>query len=248
MNLPKILICSPTASAKNYCFDEWIDNVMNFSYPNFEVRLYDNTNDEGDNANLLNTKYQNKYGYDKKFFAINSLVKNDSHKIKSVIEKMCISHNDCREYAIENYFDYIFHLETDVFPEKDIIQKLLEHKKLVVGGIYYRDEGKYRKPMMQRRVYVTNSHIISMNFDKSEDIFFMDGTLKQVAHIGLGCVLINTKVFHKISFRFLEKEGNHPDTYFAEDCFRNKIPIYADTSCVARHENKAWGIYGVDFT
>jgi hypothetical protein len=75
----------------------------------------------------------------------------------------------------------------------------------------------------------------------------MDGTLKQVAHIGLGCVLIKTLVFNKIQFRFVAKEGFHPDTYFAEDCFRNKIPIYADTSCIARHENKAWGVYGFNF-
>jgi hypothetical protein len=247
MNLPKILICSPTANVKNYCFDEWLDNVMNFTYPNFEIRLYDNTNDKGTNADLLNRKYQNKYGYDKKFFAINSLIKNDAQDVKSVIEKMCISHNDCMVYSIENNFDYILHLESDVFPEKDIIERLLMHNKMVVGGIYYRDEGKYRKPMMQRRVYITNSYVISMNFDKSEDIHFMDGTLKQVAHIGLGCVLIKTLVFNKIQFRFVPKEGFHPDTYFAEDCFRNKIPIYADTSCIARHENQAWGVYGLNF-
>ena len=102
--------------------------------------------------------------------------------------------------------------------------------------------------MMQRRVYVTNSYVISMNFDKSEDIHFMDGTLKQVAHIGLGCVLIKTLIFNKIEFRFIKNEGFHPDTYFAEDCFRNKIPIYADTSCIARHENKAWGVYGFSFS
>ena len=85
MNLPKILICSPTANVKNYCFDEWLDNVMNFTYPNFEVRLYDNTNDNGSNAYLLNKKYENKYGYDKKFFAVNSLIKNDANDVKSVI-------------------------------------------------------------------------------------------------------------------------------------------------------------------
>jgi len=247
MNLPKVLICSPTANVKNYCFDEWLDNVMNFSYPNFEVRLYDNTDDKGNNSDLLNKKYQAKYGYNKKFFAVNSLIKNDAHGIKSVIEKMCISHNDCRQYAIENKFDYMLHLESDVFPKKDIIQKLLVHCKNVVGGIYYRDEGKFRKPMIQRKVYITNSFVISMNFDKSEDIHFMDGTLKQVAHIGLGCVLIGVKVFDKIKFRFSKEEGFHPDTYFAEDCFRNKIPIYADTSCIARHENKSWGIYGLNF-
>ena len=37
MNFEKVLICAPTASAKNYCFDKWITNVMDFTYPNFEI-------------------------------------------------------------------------------------------------------------------------------------------------------------------------------------------------------------------
>lgn len=247
MNLPKILVCSPTAKVKNYCFDEWLDNVMSFDYPNYEVRLYDNTDDNGKNASILNQKYQKKYGYDKKFFAYNSLVKNNAQKTKSVIEKMCISHNDCRNYAIENNFDYMLHLESDVFPDKHIINKLLLHNKKVVGAIYYRDEGRYRKPMLQRRVHIINSHIISMNFDSTEDIHFIDGTLKDIAHIGLGCVLIKANVFKSIPFRFVKNVGMHPDTYFAEDCFRNKITIFADTSCIARHENQAWGLFGLNY-
>jgi hypothetical protein len=247
MELPKILVCSPTAKAKNYCFDDWLDNVMSFTYPNFDVRLFDNTNDKGLNAKRLNDIYKNKYGYDKKFFAYNSLVLNNVKKMDSVIEKMAMSHNDCVVYANFGNYDYILHLESDVFPDKHIIQRLLEHNKLVVGGIYYRDEGKGRKPMLQRRVNVINSHIISMNFDKHEDIHFMDGTLKQIAHVGLGCVLIKTNVFSKIKFRFIKNQSMHPDTYFAEDCFRNNIKIYADTSCIARHENQAWGLYGINF-
>lgn len=247
MELPKILICSPTAKAKNYCFEEWLDNVMSFTYPNFEVRLFDNTEDNGKNAKKMNDIYTKKYGYDKKFFAYNSLVLNSSTKTKGVIEKMCLSHNDCINYALNNKFDYMLHLESDVFPEKNVIEKLLPHKKLVVGAVYYRDEGKFRKPMLQRKINVINSHVVSMNFDKSEDIHFMDGTLKQVAHVGLGCVLIKTGVFSVIKFRFVRNEPMHPDTYFAEDCFRHKVKVYADTSCIARHENKAWGVYGINF-
>ena len=92
----KVLISCPTAAAKNYCFEEWIDNVMNFTYPNFDIRLYDNTDDGGANANYLNEYVSSQYGnHDGKFKAENSLVK---HNVKSdsVIAKMCVSHNDCR--------------------------------------------------------------------------------------------------------------------------------------------------------
>ena len=35
--LPKILIAAPTAKAKDYCFEEWLDHVMGFTYPLFDV-------------------------------------------------------------------------------------------------------------------------------------------------------------------------------------------------------------------
>jgi hypothetical protein len=64
---------------------------------------------------------------------------------------------------------------------------------------------------------------------------------------GILCVLIHNSVFKAIPFRFVEGDGNHPDSFFNEDCFRKGIKVYADTSIHCRHDNRAWGIYGVDF-
>ena len=35
-SFPKILVASPTSINKDYCFDQWIDNVFSFTYPNFD--------------------------------------------------------------------------------------------------------------------------------------------------------------------------------------------------------------------
>jgi hypothetical protein len=246
-NFHKILICAPTASAKNYCFDAWIDNVMSFTYPNFEIRLFDNTLDNGVNAKYLNEKFYSKYGKSDKFLAQNSMVLHSIKKDESVISRMCVSHNDCRDYMLNNRFDIMLHLETDVFPQKDIIEELLFANKSVVGGLYYRDSGKNRIVMLQHRLYRAKNYAYSKNFEVGEDVSFVDGTVKKSSHVGLGCVLIKKSVFNKIKFRFVPNENNHPDSYFAEDCFRNKIQIYAHTGCVARHENKSWGKFGIDY-
>jgi len=241
----KVLVCCPTASAKNYCFESWINNVMNFTYPNFQVFIADNTIDKGQNANYLNSYFKNTYIGCDNFKAVHS----KTDHLPSVIERMAISHNLCREYAIKNNYKTILHLESDVFPEKDIIESLIFAKKMVVGAIYDIDEGLYRRPMLQRHVYPsTNERIVyTHNFGHDEYLSFIDGTVKNVASIGLGCVLIKDFVFKKIPFRFIKNEYNHPDSYFSEDCFRNGINIFADTSKVCRHENKAWGIHGIDF-
>jgi len=90
-------------------------------------------------------------------------------------------------------------------------------------------------------------HIKTLNFERNEDLCFIDGNIKKVSHVGLGCVLIKKNVLKKIPFRFEKGIGIHPDSFFAEDCFKNKISIYADTSVICKHENQAWGIYGVDY-
>lgn len=248
---PRVLVSSPTAKAKNYCFEDWIGNVLSFTYPNFDVRLFDNTLDDGENANYLNKIVDEKYGVAgnyKKFCAYNSQVLHNEKGESSVIARMSRSHNDCRGYAISNGYDYLLHLESDVFPPKDVIESLIFDNKDVVGAVFYRDEGRHRCLMAQKRIYCTANVIKCINLTASEDLPYIDGKLHEVASVGLGCVLIKTKkVFSKVKFRHTEGENMHPDSYFSEDCFRNKIKIYLDTNIVCRHENIQWGVYGVDY-
>ena len=43
---PKILIGAPTADVKNYCAEEWVDNVKSFLYPaDLDIFLADNSDD-----------------------------------------------------------------------------------------------------------------------------------------------------------------------------------------------------------
>jgi hypothetical protein len=79
------------------------------------------------------------------------------------------------------------------------------------------------------------------------EIRLFDGQIKEVAHIGLGCVLISRKVLERIKFRLDTTRNYHPDTYFHEDCKRINIPTYLDSSILCRHENRRWGIHGIDF-
>jgi cellulose synthase/poly-beta-1,6-N-acetylglucosamine synthase-like glycosyltransferase len=245
----KVLVSCPTAAAKNYCFKEWIDNVMNFTYPNFDIRLFDNTDDKGANANYLNdyinTEYGNKSG---KFFAENTLVKHNL-KTSSIIAKMCFSHNDCRNYALDNDYDYLLHLESDVFPPKDVIERLMFRQKNITGGLYFTGEGKHRVAMVMERLQLTENYITSMYiYPNSGEIRLFDGDIHQVAQLGLGCVLISRKAMERVKFRYIPDRNFHPDTYFSEDCDTLNIPIHLDSSVVCRHENRLWGFYGLDFT
>lgn len=239
--LPKVLVSCPTASAKNYTAKEWMLNVNLFTYPNFDCVVYDNTVDNGVNANYLNNLALDNFCLN--FKAIHSQTDN----VESVIERMCISHNLCRDACLDGNYDYLLHLESDVIPCRNVIEKLIENNRDVVGALYYRDSGISRRLMAQRRIYKSSRSIVSENFLPQDDVCFVDGNLKEVSSIGLGCVLIKRNVLEKIKFRFVENENNHPDSYFSEDCFRNKIKIYADTNLICSHNNENWGIYGLNW-
>lgn len=252
MTIKKILVAAPTARAKNYCFKAWIENVLQFTYPNYDVFLSDNTDDKGANVIWLEQRFLNSYDPvhrslgDVNFNVVDTIALNKLPKGLGVIKKMTFGHNDCRQYALDNNYDYLLHLETDVFPPKDVIEKLIAHNMPVVGGLYYRDEGFYRKPMLQRNVRLAPNRVGSINFSHDEDILLQNGPAKYAA-VGLGCVLISRDTLEKIKFRCLDVDSFHPDSYFSEDCFKYNIPIYLDPDVVCRHDNRPWGEYGKDF-
>jgi hypothetical protein len=245
-DFPKVLVSAPQAAAKKYAFERFIDNVMNFTYPNFDVKLFDNTDDQGIFTSFMNDYVIKKHGQKAKFEALHTLT---MHKMKSdsVIERMARSHNDCRDFTLRLKYDYLLHLETDLFPQTDIIEQLMFSSKQVMSALYYVDNGVYRKPMIQRQVKLAPRLLTSKNFMANEDLCFCNGEIKKVAHAGLGCILIHRSVLEKVKFRHINGLNNHPDTYFAEDCAQQQIPIHLDTSIVVEHENSPWGIFGLDY-
>lgn len=242
-NFSKVLVACPTAAVKNYTAEEWILNTSKFYYPNYDIRMFDNTSDDCENAAKLNILAEKHLISKDKFRAVGeNFDPNDS-----LISKMCLSHQRCADYAIENGYSHLLHLESDVIAPHETIDQLIQHNLPVVGGLYYRDSGKSRRLMAQRHIMRSPKNIITENFLPDDDVCFVDGTLKKVASIGLGCVLINVDVLKKIKFRYVEGQEAHPDTYFSEDCFRNGIKIIADTSLICKHNNENWGVYGFNW-
>ena len=232
--LEKILIAAPTAAVKNYCIEKWLLNINEFKYPDFELVLVDNTLDKGENVaylQLLSECLGLKYDV--------TVMGVKSRKAAGLIERMCESHNLCRQIAIESNYTHWLHLETDIFPPDNVIEQLLCNRKKVCGGLYYRDQGKSRKLMAQRTIFRAHNNAFAMNFTPTDDAWFIDGTVKKIAHIGLGCVLLSKQVFSEIPFRFKTGSDASVDSWFMADCKKNGVDIFADTSIICRHEDSA---------
>ena len=56
---PKILVGAPTADVKNYCAEDWVENVKRFLYPTeVDVFLADNSESKGNEKYLTSLGVQ----------------------------------------------------------------------------------------------------------------------------------------------------------------------------------------------
>jgi len=224
---PKVLIAAPQHESKKYCWQQWKERVKDLTYLNYDVFLADNSED--------NSFYKEikKEGFDAVHVA---------GDVKSVLERTTIAHETCRLYALDHNYDYLLHLETDVIPPYDVIERLLWNNKKVVSGVYDIFHGKSRKAMIQISEKLDRSvhSYRTVPFIEHEEPLFFDGTTKQVYHAGLGCTLIRKSILEKIPFRFEKKSIFHADTWFANDCFLRDVSVFVDTSITCKHLNQTW--------
>lgn len=241
---PKVLVAAPTHESKNYCIYEWMENVAKFSYGNFEVYISDNS-PTPENAKWINETFGIKVGW-----------KNTEGK--GVYEKITDGHNDCRKYAMDGNFDYLFHLETDVFPPSNAIERLIFHRKKVVNGWYMIGGGGGRHPVYRLN---QNNTLLQRKFGWS---YVLQNNIHHLGHSGLikvmqsglGCQMIHKSVFNKQEFRnpiikgSIQKErdglemGGSADSYWCNDLYYElKVDNLVDLSlfCIHKNDSYSWG-------
>jgi len=129
--LPKILVFTPIYDGKEYCIDEFIGYAEKLSYPNMKHIFIDNSQ-TSDFSKKLEGKGLTVYRVDR---GSNSR------------EALARAQNFARRIALDEDYDYIFSLESDIMCQPDILQRLIKHGKDVVSGLYEIGElGKIRFP------------------------------------------------------------------------------------------------------
>lgn len=218
---PKILVGSPQSDKKNYCFDDWYNLVQNLTYRNKSLFLADNSENRGNDKLLHSLGIKNKY--------INPQF---TPEIQFALAQ---SHEAVRRHALDNDFDYLLHLETDVFPPVNVIELLLMHNKSVVGASYPVGFGEDRHIMAQVKENF-GDHRVTSNIGIA-DISLMNPELQEVFSCGLGCVLIKRDVLKRIKFRYEAGATIYPDSFFFADLDSLGIPVYLDTDIICDHRN-----------
>ncbi|MEK6856860.1 MAG: hypothetical protein AABX49_02485 [Nanoarchaeota archaeon] len=222
--MKKILVGCPTSDYHEYALGEYVEAIKSFTYPDYDLQLVDNSKD-----NL----------YLNKLKSLNlATIKGPWHE--EARERIVASRNILRQKVLDENYDYFLSLEQDVIPPKNVIEKLLEHKKRVVTGIYFNyinaKEGIELAPVVWSKV----------NMEKEERFFLRPNQLNKgllkIAVSGLGCILIHRSVLEKIKFRYDKKYPSFDDIFFGLDCKDNNFGVYADTNIVCKHliKNRPW--------
>lgn len=220
----KVLVGVPTYDGKNYCWDDFKSRVTSLTYNSYDVLIVENS--EG-NKNIKIIKKE----------GLNAL--RIKPKKKSSQKVLAESHDILRQRAIKGKYDFLLHLESDVFPPLDVIERLISHNKKVVSASYFINFGEKSHLMMQE-IEKAGSIRETANLKGGADMIRVGRGLQKVFSCGLGCVLIHRSVLKQIKFRCEDGMFLHPDTLFALDLDGKQIPIYVDTTILCEHRNVEW--------
>lgn len=213
----KVLVGCPTSNHKEYCLKEYLEGVKNLSYEDVHLVLVDNSEDD--------------YYYNKLKELGVSVIR--GKYFEGAKDRVVYSRNLLRRYCLENGYDYFLSLEQDVVPPKDVIEKLLSHKKDIVGGLYFYlgDDDTTLLPMVW--VHYKGDYARRLTLEEVPK----DELLEAIT-CGLGCVLIKKEALDKLRFRHVEGEEPWDDLWFCEDARKKEFKIYVDTSVKCKHYTK----------
>lgn len=162
--------------------------------------------------------------------------------------------NELAMYALQNGFDYLFFVDSDVVIPEFTLEKLLAANTLVINGTYPRKEPDtitkdnpyttlYRHDRRGLNAINFSPFFMSQNELPKEGVIPVDAA-------GLGCTLINTDVFRIIEgndwFHFAQEQAKinfgpyclGEDLYFYRECLRHGIQPYAEGSVRCGHVGK----------
>lgn len=153
--------------------------------------------------------------------------------------------------CLQNKFEWLFFLDSDVIPPHDAILRLMAHKQPIMSGLYFRRSPPHGVPVMMRGgQWITQ---------------FTPGSIVEADVVGAGCLLIHRTVLErlppsdpnrgKLWFNWKVDQngvpGVEPGTAMSEDytfcleCRRRLgLKILIDTSILCRHAGYGEAIQG----
>jgi hypothetical protein len=226
---PKILIFTPTYEGKEYCREAFVNNANKIisNYTNARHLYIDNSPTPA---------------YAEKLKSLGLWV-HHMDRTNSSRESLARAQNYARKVALEEGYDYMFSLESDIFPPQDVLWQLLKRGRKVITGLYLIGDSKggIRIPCVTLKVFNDKLLAYGTRLLKLDELpLYRNQGVKEVAAGGMGCCLIHRDVFSKLPFRYDPRFMGHSDIYFFNSLSLIKEKAYVDTDIYCEHQNSNW--------
>jgi hypothetical protein len=231
MKLPKVLVFTITYEGKEYTREQFMSFISGINYPKQYYRhiIIDNS-PTMDYYNKLVSLYGSENVY-------------HTERGNNSRESLARSQNFARRIALNDNYDYLMSIESDIMVPPNVIQHLISRGVKVVSTLYFIGDRKkgQRVPCITLPKFFEDMGAWGSRLIKPEEYNeYLNQGLKPVHSAGMGCCLITRNVFEKFTFYYDPRGIGHSDIFFFQDCFINKIPVYVDTDILTHHENSLW--------
>lgn len=196
----KILVATYTHKVKYYCIEDWLRNTKYLmdNYKNCDLLVVDNS-DEKESPAWLRHKMDEVFGKNKQTMLWIDTIKKNS-RFKQVESQRALW-----DFALNNGYDKLFIIESDVFPtDKLAIQKLDAADKPIVSGVYplYTDPKDSSRDVLCIMGFGLNSEMKRFWYHR----FLFDRAIRNVGDkslikiyaCGLGCIMIKRDVLKTV--------------------------------------------------
>jgi len=234
MYYPKILIGFPTSDKKDYCVDEFIQQIKSFTYPLYDIFVVDNSKD---------SKHVRKF-WKEGIKAIHEPLKGDFR------EELARHQNIIKDYFLNGDYDYLMMIESDVFTGECILEKLVSYAEVYNAGVvtatYEIDRGEptlcltstvdsrlvRSEKLLERSIgyEIMGQGVIPLRKLLSDPDAKLTAT-------GIGCTLFSRFALQDVNFRVdlsLNKRA-FSDTFIFTDIASKGYEILIDSNIICKH-------------
>ena len=220
---PKVLVAIPTYEGKDYVFKENFQAIKNLDYPNYSYIYIDNS---------AGSSY------------LSTLRRRGAKAVRvprggNSRQALCNAQNYARKKCLDEGYDFLMFIESDLVPTPDAITRLMSYGERVVGATYYIGH-EIKVPCIfftMNKQGVLGTRLIH----PKEVPEFLNTGLRKVHGMGLGCTLIRRDVVEKYVYWHDERFDNkHSDVYFYMQLWNDLVPVFVDTNYIIPHYPSKW--------
>ena len=232
---PSVLVAAPTSDNKDYCFKEYVQQLKSFTYSNYDTFIVDNSKDKF---------HIKKFWYE----CINGIHYNvEGHPVQWLAD----CQNIIRGVFLENGFDYLCLIESDVFVPNWFLSEGIAQLEAQQADIYtwtYEIEKDLELTPCLHADWFCKDHVTSKVPSRSLGYSWMGKGCVDIEELGygdykafgagLGATIISRNVLESLNFRVDLRVSRKAfsDSYFYYDTKRLGFKTIIETNQLAEHK------------